>query len=155
MTPKDPVREALPARPMVIGNDRKARPQIWFKWPEVQAYARAAVAALPVQSAEPVAWLYESDTSVEPLIFRNRLPSYDADYKGDRLTEWPLIRAYSPSPASAGDVEKDAARYREWKRAFREGECGLWNALCECNSDSEHDAAIDAALRSQPMGRGE
>lgn len=42
-------------------------------------------------------------------------------------------------------AERDAERYREWKRAFREGEVGLWNAICEANSDAEHDAAIDAA----------
>lgn len=42
-------------------------------------------------------------------------------------------------------AERDAERYREWRRAFREGECGLWNALCEANSESEHDAAIDSA----------
>ena len=42
-------------------------------------------------------------------------------------------------------AECDAERYREWKRAFREGEVGLWNAICEANSDAEHDAAIDAA----------
>lgn len=54
--------------------------------------------------------------------------------------EW-CIEAQSKLEAA----ERDAERYREWKRAFREGECGLWNALCEANSESEHDAAIDAA----------
>jgi hypothetical protein len=43
-------------------------------------------------------------------------------------------------------LRADAERYQEWKRAFRDGECGLWNALCDANSDAEHDAAIDAAL---------
>lgn len=42
-------------------------------------------------------------------------------------------------------LRADAERYREWRREFREGSCGLWNALCEANSDAEHDAAIDAA----------
>ena len=42
-------------------------------------------------------------------------------------------------------AERDAGRYREWRRAFREGECGLWNALCGANSEKEHDAAIDSA----------
>lgn len=40
----------------------------------------------------------------------------------------------------------DAQRYREWRRAFREGECGLWNALCDTNSEAEFDGAIDAAI---------
>jgi hypothetical protein len=42
-------------------------------------------------------------------------------------------------------AEHDAERYRKWKWWFREGEVGLWNAICEANSDAEHDAAIDAA----------
>lgn len=54
--------------------------------------------------------------------------------------EW-CIEAQSKLEAA----ERDAERYREWKRAFREGEVGLWNAICEANSDAEHDAAIDAA----------
>jgi len=48
--------------------------------------------------------------------------------------------------AEVAGLREDAERYHEWKRAFREGECALWNALCECQSDAEHDAAIDAAL---------
>lgn len=49
-------------------------------------------------------------------------------------------------------AERDAERYREWKRAFREGEVGLWNAICEANSDAEHDAAIDAAIDASRGG---
>jgi hypothetical protein len=45
----------------------------------------------------------------------------------------------------AEELVRDARRYREWKRAFRQGECGLWNALCDANNDAEHDAAIDAS----------
>ena len=51
------------------------------------------------------------------------------------------------------EAERHAARYREWKRAFREGECGLWNALCDANSDAEHDAAIDAAIAADSASR--
>ena len=47
----------------------------------------------------------------------------------------------------APEVTRDAERYREWRHRFREGECSLWNALCECQSDAEHDAAIDAAMQ--------
>ena len=43
-------------------------------------------------------------------------------------------------------LRKDAERYREWRRAFRDGECGLYNALCDAGSEAEHDAAIDAAM---------
>jgi len=55
------------------------------------------------------------------------------------------LKAAIAAYLEATGVERDAERYREWKRAFREGECGLWNALCEANSDAEHDAAIDSA----------
>lgn len=51
--------------------------------------------------------------------------------------------------AEVAGLREDAERYREWKRAFREGECALWNALCEGQSDAEHDAAIDAALAAR------
>ncbi len=51
--------------------------------------------------------------------------------------------------AEVAGLREDAERYHEWKRAFREGECALWNALCECQSDAEHDAAIDAALAAR------
>lgn len=51
--------------------------------------------------------------------------------------------------AVVAGLREDAERYHEWKRAFREGECALWNALCECQSDAEHDAAIDAALAAR------
>ena len=54
--------------------------------------------------------------------------------------EW-CIEAQSKLEAA----ERDAERYREWKRAFREGEVGLWNAICDANSEAEHDAAIDAS----------
>jgi hypothetical protein len=57
-----------------------------------------------------------------------------------------LERELAAAKAEVEALRADAERYREWKRAFREGECGLWNALCDANSDSEHDAAIDAAL---------
>lgn len=43
-------------------------------------------------------------------------------------------------------LHKGAERYREWRRAFRDGECGLYNALCDAGSEAEHDAAIDAAM---------
>jgi hypothetical protein len=43
---------------------------------------------------------------------------------------------------SARELIADARRYREWRRAFREGECGLWNSLCGANSDAEHDASM-------------
>lgn len=46
-------------------------------------------------------------------------------------------------------LRKDAERYREWRRAFRDGECGLYNALCDAGSEAEHDAAIDAALQER------
>ena len=49
--------------------------------------------------------------------------------------------------------EKDAARYKEWKRAFREGECGLFIILSECSNDEEHDVAIDAAIKAQKEGK--
>ena len=48
--------------------------------------------------------------------------------------------------AEAARLRADAERYRKWRREFREGSCGLWNALCEANSDAEHDAAIDAVI---------
>jgi hypothetical protein len=44
------------------------------------------------------------------------------------------------------EAKRDAARYREWRRAFRDGECGLYNALCDAGSEAEHDAAIDEAM---------
>lgn len=47
------------------------------------------------------------------------------------------------------ELRKDAERYREWRRAFRDGECGLYNALCDAGSEAEHDAAIDAALQER------
>ena len=53
--------------------------------------------------------------------------------------------------AEVAGLREDAERYREWKRAFREGECALWNALCEGQSDAEHDAAIDAALAARKV----
>ena len=46
----------------------------------------------------------------------------------------------------AAALRADAERYRKWRHEFREGSCGLWNALCEANSDAEHDAAIDAVI---------
>lgn len=48
--------------------------------------------------------------------------------------------------AELAALRADAERYRKWRREFREGSCGLWNALCDANSDAEHDAAIDAAI---------
>jgi len=60
-----------------------------------------------------------------------------------------LERELAAAKAEVEALRADAERYREWKRAFREGECGLWNALCDANSDSEHDAAIDAALAKE------
>lgn len=145
MTPKDPVREALPARPMVIGNDRKARPQIWFKWPEVQAYARAAVAALPVQSAEPVGWQGRSK-SLDPDDADDPWSAWYEIRPGDmrswevRLQERPsdfeirpvFAAAPSPSPASVGD---------SWREAV--DEALVINGL-DCTSDAE---PADRALR--------
>ena len=60
----------------------------------------------------------------------------------------------SPEDADeiAGELEAlraDAERYRKWRHEFREGSCGLWNALSEANSDAEHDAAIDAAIAAE------
>jgi len=49
-------------------------------------------------------------------------------------------------------LRADAERYRKWRHEFREGSCGLWNALCEANSDAEHDAAIDAAIDAARAG---
>ena len=55
-------------------------------------------------------------------------------------------RCYA-APVAPADDARDAARYREWRHRFRGGECGLWNALCECHSNAEHDAAIDASMK--------
>ncbi len=59
-----------------------------------------------------------------------------------------FVRAsdYDALAAERDALRKDAERYREWRRAFRDGECGLYNALCDAGSEAEHDAAIDAAL---------
>ena len=54
--------------------------------------------------------------------------------------------------ALLAEVEKyraDAERYRAWRHAFREGECGVYNAICNAESESEHDAAIDAAIAAR------
>ena len=53
---------------------------------------------------------------------------------------------YDALAAERDALRKDAERYREWRRAFRDGECGLYNALCDAGSEAEHDAAIDAAM---------
>jgi len=49
-------------------------------------------------------------------------------------------------------VRADADRYRKWRHEFREGSCGLWNALADAASDAEHDAAIDAAIDAARAG---
>ena len=51
--------------------------------------------------------------------------------------------------AELAEAKKDAGRYREWKYRFREGECELFNALADCATDEEHDAAIDAAMKGK------
>ena len=51
--------------------------------------------------------------------------------------------------AELAEAKKDAERYREWKYRFREGECELFNALADCATDEEHDAAIDAAMKGK------
>ena len=51
--------------------------------------------------------------------------------------------------AELAEAKKDAERYREWKYRFREGECALFNALADCATDEEHDAAIDAAMKGK------
>lgn len=55
-----------------------------------------------------------------------------------------VLAALESTPEYQALVANDA-RYREWRRAWREGECGLYNELCNADSDEEHDAAIDAA----------
>jgi len=62
----------------------------------------------------------------------------------DLRTTCESLKAINALPV--GDAERDTERYREWKRSFREGECGLYNALCDAQTDAEHDAAIDAAI---------
>ena len=44
-------------------------------------------------------------------------------------------------------LTKDAERYRKWRHSFREGECELFNALSDCATNEEHDAAIDHAMQ--------
>ena len=51
--------------------------------------------------------------------------------------------------AELAEAKKDAERYREWKYRFREGECELFNALADCATDEEHNAAIDAAMKGK------
>ena len=51
------------------------------------------------------------------------------------------------------NAEKDAERYKEWKRSFMEGELRLFNMLAECSTKEEHDAAIDAAIKAQKEGK--
>ena len=51
--------------------------------------------------------------------------------------------------AELAEAKKDAGRYREWKYRFREGECELFNALADCATDEEHNAAIDAAMKGK------
>jgi len=82
------------------------------------------------------------------------LPPYCAEWDGHDTPEKyrrVLDRASMPNARAEkaeAEVERlraDAERYRKWRHEFREGSCGLWNALCEANSDAEHDAVIDAA----------
>lgn len=56
-----------------------------------------------------------------------------------------LFMAYQNAEEELAEAKKDAGRYREWRYRFREGECELFNALADCATDEEHDAAIDAA----------
>ena len=51
--------------------------------------------------------------------------------------------------AELAACREDAGRYREWKYRFREGECELFNALADCATDEEHNAAIDAAMKGK------
>ena len=51
--------------------------------------------------------------------------------------------------AELAEAKKDAERYREWKCRFRGGECELFNALADCATDEEHDAAIDVVMRGK------
>ena len=60
-----------------------------------------------------------------------------------------LITEIEKLKAELAEAKKDAGRYREWKYRFREGECELFNALADCATDEEHNAAIDAAMKGK------
>lgn len=62
------------------------------------------------------------------------------------LTAAEMDAAWDDLRGENAALRKDAERYREWRRAFRDGECGLYNALCDAGSEAEHDAAIDEAM---------
>ena len=51
--------------------------------------------------------------------------------------------------AELAEAKRMRGRYREWKYRFREGECELFNALADCATDEEHNAAIDAAMKGK------
>ncbi len=73
----------------------------------------------------------------------DRLRRYGFNTDADEIERLQMLLA---------EAERDAARYREWRRAFRDGECGLYNALCDAGSEAEHDAAIDEAMQETEDG---
>lgn len=112
------------------------------KWFDEWFIARTSFGDRCVLKRLPEEYTYQYTTADGTYFMAEKLVAWmqfpDSNYK-------PLLSDEADLRAKLEAAERDAERYREWKRAFREGECGLWNAICDANSDAEHDAAIDAS----------
>ena len=62
-------------------------------------------------------------------------------------TDWKQVDEINTLREQVEKLTKDAERYRKWRHSFREGESELFNALSDCATNEEHDAAIDAAMQ--------
>jgi len=101
-------------------------------------------------SKDVIAWTEKVRKAMDKLTLEARI--MDSNIPKSEA-EWWAQKEITDLRARLEKAEKDAARYKEWKRAFREGECGLFIMLSECSNDEEHDVAIDAAIKAQKEGK--
>ena len=75
-----------------------------------------------------------------------QLSAVTADWKEEQQHAMAAEKERDAANLALVGAEKDGARYRIWRKEWRDGDCNSYNALCNAQTDGEHDAAIDALL---------